>query len=52
MESNIDKKQLRKAMQQKRNALSEWEQQERSKKIAKQLLQSELYQKNRYLCIY
>ena len=52
MESNIDKKQLRKAMQQRRNALNEQEQQERSKKIAKQLLQSEIYQKNRYLCIY
>lgn len=52
MENNLDKRQLRKVMQQKRNKLSGSEQQERSRQIAQQLLQSELYRTNRYICIY
>lgn len=52
MESKLDKKQLRKAMQQRRATLSTEEQQRRSLQITKQLFQSALYDKNIRICIY
>ncbi len=52
MESRVDKKQLRKAMQQRRAALSTEEQQCRSLQITMQLFQSALYDKNIRICIY